>query len=639
MATTTPPPPPPPPDDAPRFTIRRKPGSAFRFDYVIEWIDRDGRRRTADCYLTYEISHAATGRTTLLVNWLELELPWRCEEFTRLAAMLRIASVRLGNIGAAKQFVNELLRGTRTGYAAVTHRFGPVPAYALPGRFNLPVSGFPESGTGVQVMFYPITPGMMARKAYQRGIRANKREFIECINWRLDVLFTRYLEDVAARFHAIQHFPQPRSILRMGKDVEWRIAESIKTKLDAIAADPGAKPEPGLEEALQYIRERHASVIETTRMARDFALFALNELYRVIGVKREAKYERRLATAGSSQSPEIAAMLEAHRAFANREPVIAPGASVPDWCVTMIEFLRFVSRLRTFVQERLGRYRFLESLVLVSDGPSTDTGVRDFILQTRDATRSAWPKLVMLPVGADASERCAGVWLSYSLWGFFDGEPGAADAPALAARSTAALATQYGRSVHFVVRKFATGGAHLLDVIDPENPPEAERVRTIAESLGGSGPQPASKMVDDVRGIDNLTGNILSAVATDQRERFVAHLLSYLDSLGLDRTDRRALRTLWNQTDGVPLTKDEIGWLLNPGNPDGGATQFAILRGKCYRRTMIVMGQEYRVFDRPNNRRSYRCRLQDFWRKDFSGAEDLQWIHHQIWSWLSALDK
>jgi hypothetical protein len=176
------------------------------------------------------------------------------------------------------------------------HKFGPVPVFALDRVVKLPVHGHHVEA---RVALYPKKeskqPHLRAR--YRPECIRGKHEFRESMTVAPRIVFRRYFEDIAEDFHDLRRTLRLENVYHRAKRIESTLGASVKSKLDAFVPKvrlDKAHDQEG-QEAWKYFQD-NAGVLYESALCHDYALFLLNEMYRLTGIYPMAdKYTNSLA--------------------------------------------------------------------------------------------------------------------------------------------------------------------------------------------------------------------------------------------------------------------------------------------------------------------------------------------------------
>ena len=190
-----------------------------------------------------------------------------------------------GSFHAAKGIVNNIYdkEFKIPNVSVAVHRFGPIPVCVLPNQFELEFNGEKRK---CNIGIYPYI---------KRGIRGNKNEslveiskfeFLQSLKIRLDVIFKRYLEDVAENFFDIENHSDLPAAIKKAKSSETILSQSITTKIDIILSTTKGNSTQffyDLTETKRDLINNYADTIFKVRYAKYYAYFFINELYKTIG--------------------------------------------------------------------------------------------------------------------------------------------------------------------------------------------------------------------------------------------------------------------------------------------------------------------------------------------------------------------
>lgn len=207
-------------------------------------------------------------------------------EFERLIGLITESST--GRFAGAKNIVNRLAENKAPDLPNVrvaVHKFGPVPVYVLPQEHtinHLNRSIKVNIGIYPDVRFNSGTKGVALRLPFL----TTKSEFVRSLDVDMGLLFQRYLEDVGEGMYDIKHHLNLAGVFDRAKEIEDVLAQSIKTKLDAVtpSLEVFQRPDDSNQLFIKELFVREQDWIFTARYARQYALYFLNELYRHIGL-------------------------------------------------------------------------------------------------------------------------------------------------------------------------------------------------------------------------------------------------------------------------------------------------------------------------------------------------------------------
>ena len=242
-----------------------------------------------NAFLTYELPTTSDERSILLINGSQ-QLPTTTEQNAEYERLVDRIGETLGRFTGAKNIVNRIAEGEFANLPNVriaVHKYGPVPVYVLPETYSI---GYFGGDIQAQIGIYPkIAPLNGGRRGVnlQLPFLGTKAEFVRSLNVGLGLMFQRYLEDVGEGMYDIKHHLNLAGTFDRAKEIEETLAESIRSKLDV--AMPSAAmfrhPQSEDEKLVKALFEKEYNWIFTARYARQFALYFLNELYRMIGVE------------------------------------------------------------------------------------------------------------------------------------------------------------------------------------------------------------------------------------------------------------------------------------------------------------------------------------------------------------------
>lgn len=323
-------------------------------------------------YLTYELPAASDDRTILLVNASRAFITDEYRpEYDRLVERIKES---VGRFAGAKTIVNRLAEKEFANLPNVriaVHKYGPVPVFLLPQTYTIPHLG---EDISVQIGVYPnVKSGGASKRLVNLKLPflSTKSEFVRSLEIGLGVMFRRYLEDVGEGMYDIKHHLSLAGIFDRAKDIEAILAESIKTKLNVLTPSVQSfkSPQTTDERSVKELFEAENNWIFTARYARQFALYFLNELYRIIGLESRGDYYLSgfkniqnefdsLLGPGYMRSarehlPLVATLSKCLRAYNDRDYETVREINVtedPLWVRRFVQFARFIATLN---EERL----------------------------------------------------------------------------------------------------------------------------------------------------------------------------------------------------------------------------------------------------------------------------------------------
>jgi hypothetical protein len=371
-------------------------------------------------YLTYELPSNSDNRTILLVNASKaLISPQELPEYERLVERIKESARRFSGM---KNIVNRIAEkefASLPNVRIAVHKYGPVPVLLLPDTFPIHHVG---NDIDVQMGLYPNVKAGAGKKNtnFRLPFLSTKGEFVRSLHIGLGVMFRRYLEDVAEGMYDIKHHLSLAGIFDRAKEIETILAESIKTKLDV--ATPSLQsfqyPNTDDERAVKELFESQSNWIFTARYARQFALYFLNELYRIIGLEARSDYYLngfrdiqvefdQLLGSGFSQnareqSPLVTTLVRCLRAYEDDDYDTLREIDVtrePVWLRRFVQFARFIA---TLDQERIVPTAGRIFVSFHHDVPVTEVLMR----QIADYIKTQFPNRVEI---LSVKEKAAGV--------------------------------------------------------------------------------------------------------------------------------------------------------------------------------------------------------------------------------------
>lgn len=348
--------------DALKFQVISPSKEENRYYYRLRMGDIDH-----SAYLTYELPAASNDRTILLVNASRTFITDEHRtEYDRLVERIKES---VGRFAGAKNIVNRLAENEFANLPNVriaVHKYGPVPVFLLPQKYTIPHLG---EDVDVQIGVYPnVKTGGTSRRRVNLKLPflSTKSEFVRSLEIGLGVMFRRYLEDVGEGMYDIKHHLSLAGIFDRAKDIESILGESIKTKLNVLTPSVQSfkLPQTTDERAVKELFEAETSWIFTARYARQFALYFLNELYRIIGLESRGEYYLNgfkdiqnefdsllgngYMRSAREQLPLVATLSRCLRAYNDRDYDTLREINVteePLWVRRFVQFARFIARL------------------------------------------------------------------------------------------------------------------------------------------------------------------------------------------------------------------------------------------------------------------------------------------------------
>lgn len=242
-------------------------------------------------YLTYELPGNADERSILMFTSSPALIRENPREYDGLVDLMRQTAGRFSRV---KNVVNRLAEHEFPNLPNVriaVHRFGPVPVYLLPGRYEVAHGG---EILKVRIGVYPsIRSPARKQKEQPLPFLNTKTEFVRSLALGLGTIFTRYLEDVGEAMFDIEHYSGLANVFSRARGIEVTLAESIKTKLQVAVPLPESyrHPQTEHEQTVKELFEREHNWLFIASYAKQFALYYLNELYRLIGLEsRSSEY-------------------------------------------------------------------------------------------------------------------------------------------------------------------------------------------------------------------------------------------------------------------------------------------------------------------------------------------------------------
>lgn len=259
------------------------------YEYAIE---RPAAGPRIPCKLTYDLLGEIQGRSLLRLDsrgaakiWTLTEVPAFRDLARRVVSM---ATADLGKTSILKGIVVDLEAGeTSPGITVSVHRFGPVPVAVLP---STPIV-VNYQGKRVQIspaVYLSFLAGANSETTW------TKYDILRSCKFKLDWLLTAYLEEVAEEFFDIQHHASKTDVFRRLKHAEEILAQSIHSKLEIVLTHAFENKAPLLYAVARELWSKFDVMIMVAALARVFALFFINEMYRFLGIMdKSEKYQGR----------------------------------------------------------------------------------------------------------------------------------------------------------------------------------------------------------------------------------------------------------------------------------------------------------------------------------------------------------
>jgi hypothetical protein len=494
-----------------------------------------------------------------------------------------------GAVRVLKSVVNEVHEGELAHLRSVAvgvHRFGPVPVLVLPQEHRIRVGGGERP---VRLGVYPRTEARAhgARTGFPAGATGQPL-LLRSLEVGLPLMIKRYFEDVAELFFDIEHHSSLSEVYRNAREVEHILGSSIGSKVALLERPPRLPAnQTAVDEAATRIRERYPRLVLTTQFSRRFALFMLNELYRLVGVSVESeRYAEGLARMQADANvEEVAAendkfrrLLEAYRAYqANQQIEVSEGALDPPsgeatWQDRFVAFARFLSYLRRISQGApLGSARVFFS---GQHNVPTTEAVKRLVGRMADEEfprqlvvleqRESYPK-DKTDVRLNVRSK---IWLSDATHSFLPSDPERLDATdadyhwiareaehsLLLRREVAYFAHQPGGDA--VYGQYVEG-LSTLDFLSPEaRAAEGERIERLRKHFRDA--FPIRFRVEDAERLDeNVRGYMNEKIGVLRSGRLLTILTGVLNQFG--NADAARIAALDRETHRYPATKNQIG--------------------------------------------------------------------------------
>lgn len=318
--------------------------------------------------VTWDPCLPSKGRRLVRVNESDL----RDAGFLGLVRISRTAELldkikqsgRLGNVQFAKGLVLAIDANVAPqGLAVAVHHFGPVPVVLVAhslfegGRPHLILDGVMVD---VDVGIYPDLN--QANVALRQAGAATVEECLRSYRVGLDVIFRKYLEDVGEDFRDIENSLSTRAALRRSRHFEETLGGSVDGKLDQIRMhfkDDKSRLH-GLAKALW---DNYGVDIVLASHARLFALFMLNQWYKLVGIKAKvSKYRDKWAeTENRAQKwfgerydllvagpTDLGLLSKAFHAFGQQDggALLRSEEAATGWVKSFISFARWILALK-----------------------------------------------------------------------------------------------------------------------------------------------------------------------------------------------------------------------------------------------------------------------------------------------------
>jgi hypothetical protein len=262
----------------------RRDDSCYEFEVENQ---KNGTKSRA--FLTYELFPAQSFERTLLlcedVNFFVKLLisPEQKVAFGTLNDLLKAPkNLRLG---VAKSIVNRLIDNelSISGARIAVHTYGPVPVIALDEKVEIAVHGRPVKAN--LAVFPKHKHGDGGSAAGFPFFISTKSEFRKSMSRSPQLVFQRYLEDVAEDFHDLRRTLRRDDFFRRARNIEKTLSASIGSKLkNFVPKQSLAKfDDEDRKNAWTFFKE-HAEMLYEVSIARYWAFFLLNEVYETVGM-------------------------------------------------------------------------------------------------------------------------------------------------------------------------------------------------------------------------------------------------------------------------------------------------------------------------------------------------------------------
>lgn len=321
----------------------------YEYEFKLNGINGKG-------FLTYDLINEPEKRTLLLTTKQNIIPENINKDFEALKSQILLYSKNKGSIGIAKTIVNSIYNNDIKieNVKIAVHKFGPVPVLILPETFDLTFNGINRK---CNIAVYPVIAGIKASQTKPLGVNSDL-EFLSSLQVRLDVMFKRYLEDVAEYFFDIENHSGLIETFKNAKDAENVLGASILTKLEKIISPTKGKNFVLISNLKLAIENKYGDVVFKTKYARLFALYFINELYDFVGIKTKDYLEefRQLRNATNEfskyfdQDGDLAILKTTLQKYFNSKGI----SSIEDldcitnelWVRRFVDFAKFVSNLK-----------------------------------------------------------------------------------------------------------------------------------------------------------------------------------------------------------------------------------------------------------------------------------------------------
>lgn len=248
--------------------------NGYNYEYEI-----NGAKGTG--YLTYDLMSDDKKRTLLLTSQtaiLKRKGIWK--NYEALRNQILFHQQRKSSFHTAKGIVNDMytkdIRIDNTTIAV--HKYGPVPVCVIPEVYELEFNGEKRQ---CKIAVYPYIKGVKSSKNIQSSIA-----FLQSLTFRLDMILTRYLEDIAENFFDIENHSDLTSAIKKARNSQKIIQESIDSKINIILSTTR-----GINNELtrtkgrlkRELLENNKEILFKVRYASLFASFFINKLYQALG--------------------------------------------------------------------------------------------------------------------------------------------------------------------------------------------------------------------------------------------------------------------------------------------------------------------------------------------------------------------
>lgn len=363
--------------------------NGYKFKFEI-----NGEKGTG--YLTYDLMNNLKKRTLLLTTKSNIIKSKKVKRsFETLRNQIELYKNK-GNFYAAKGIVNSIYdkEFTIAHISIAVHRFGPIPVCVLPETFTVVFNGEERE---CQIGVYPYIDNKTESSNEHQALMT-KIEFLQSLKIRLDVIFNRYLEDVAENFFDIENYSDLPSALKKAKSCESILSESITTKLDAITSTTRGVSNQffyDLTKTKRELNDMYSDSIFKVRYAKYYAYFFINELYKILGFSskdfsekfRKLKFNRVEYNAKMKNDSDLILLKKSISNYHTGEGVkiIEQGLANQTTSLWVRRFINFSNFIYNLKKESLSNPHktkiFLSNRFTKSDSQTLKTKIEDIIEQ------------------------------------------------------------------------------------------------------------------------------------------------------------------------------------------------------------------------------------------------------------------